>query len=105
MYAIVEMGGKQYRIEKGITLNVDKINVDQSDEIAIEKVLMFVDDDDNILIGKPYLSNVKVTASVLGMMKGSKVRGVKFKKRKNYTRTLGYRHDYLQLKINELSMI
>ena len=102
MYARVEFGGKQYRVEKDITLNVDKVE-NQAENITLDKVLMYVDGD-KVMIGKPYLSNVKVSAQNIGVIKGKKVRGIKFKKRKNYTRTLGHRQDYLQLKISDLSL-
>jgi len=100
MYAIIEFGGKQYKVEKDMTINVDKVE-NQGETITLDKVLMYADGD-NVMIGKPYLSNVKVTAKNCGSVKGDKVRGIKFKKRKNYTRTLGHRQNYLQLKINDL---
>lgn len=103
MYAIVEIGGKQYRVEKDMTLNVEKIKSATSDKITLDKVLMYVDGE-NVMIGTPYLNNVRVAASVLGVVKDDKVRGVKFKKRKNYTRTLGFRAQLLQLKIQELTV-
>jgi large subunit ribosomal protein L21 len=103
MYAIVEIGGKQYRVEKDMTINVSKLSTD-GDELKIERVLLCADGE-NVLIGQPYLENVKVTASVIGDIKGKKVRGVKFKKRKNYTRTLGYRPEYTTLKINEVAIV
>jgi large subunit ribosomal protein L21 len=101
MYAIIEVNGKQYKVEKDITINVDTID-DKRETITLDKVLMFADGD-KVMVGQPYLKNVKVTAKNLGVIRGKKVRGVKFKKRKNYTRTLGHRQDYLQLKINDLS--
>jgi large subunit ribosomal protein L21 len=102
MYAIIEIGGKQYRVEKDITISVEKID-DQNETVTLNKVLMYADDD-KVMLGQPYLSNVKITAKNLGVIKGEKVRGIKFKKRKNYTRTLGHRQQYLQLKINDLSI-
>lgn len=101
MYAIIEIGGKQYRIEKDIILSIDKLK--NNENPSIDKVLLYVDDN-NVMIGQPYLTNVSVDAEVLGTVKGRKVRGIKFKKRKNYTRTLGHRQQYLQLKINNLSL-
>ena len=101
MYAIIEVNGKQYKVEKDITINVDTID-DNRETITLEKVLMFADGD-KVMVGQPYLDNVKVTAENLGVIRGKKVRGIKFKKRKNYTRTLGHRQDYLQLKISEVS--
>jgi large subunit ribosomal protein L21 len=59
-------------------------------------------DGDNVKVGAPYLENSKVKAKNIGEVKGEKVRGIKFKKRKNYTRTLGHRQQYVQLKINEI---
>ena len=101
MYAIVEISGKQYRVEKDITINVNKIQ-DSSEELKIDKVLLYVDEE-NVLIGQPYLDNVTVTATVLGDIKGKKGRGIKFKKRKNYTRTFGFRPEYTQLKIDQVT--
>lgn len=100
MYAIVEIAGKQYKVEKDVIVNVDRLkNADEN--ITIEKVLLYSNEGD-IRVGQPYLDNVKVKAEILGEIKGKKVQGVKFKKRKNYTRTLGHRPLYSQLKISEL---
>ena len=65
-------------------------------------MLLYVDEE-NVLIGQPYLDNVTVTATVIGDIRGKKVRGIKFKKRKNYTRTFGFRPDYTQLKIVQVT--
>lgn len=101
MYAIVEIGGKQYKVEKDMVLNVDRTLHGKTDKLAIEKVLMLVDGE-KILVGRPYLNNVKVSAAILKEINGKKVRGIKFKRRKNYTRTLGFRPRYLQVKIQDL---
>jgi large subunit ribosomal protein L21 len=101
MYAIIEVNGKQYKVEKDTLINVDTID-EKKETVTLDKVLMFADGD-KVMIGKPYLNNVKITAKNLGVAKGKKVRGIKFKKRKNYTRTLGHRQSYLQLKISDLS--
>jgi large subunit ribosomal protein L21 len=103
MYAIVEIGGKQYKVAKDMILDVDKVADSNTQDINIEKVLMYVDGD-KVVVGKPYLSNVAITAKVLGEIKGKKVHGIKFKKRKNYTRNVGHREQYLQVKIEQLSI-
>jgi large subunit ribosomal protein L21 len=103
MYAIVEISGKQYRVEKDETLNVDKLDKKANDDLVIDKILL-VSNGDTVLIGQPYLKNVKVTAKVLGDVKGDKVRGIKFLKRKRFTRTMGHRQNYSQIKINELTV-
>jgi large subunit ribosomal protein L21 len=101
MYAIIEIAGKQYKIEKDSVLNVDRLEKAENN-ITIDKVLLYSNDGD-IRVGKPYLNNVQVKAEVLGELKGNKVLGIKFKKRKNYTRTVGHRAIYSQLKISDVT--
>jgi large subunit ribosomal protein L21 len=103
MYAIVEISGKQYKVQNEATISVDKLSAEKDMSITLDKVLLYADGE-NILIGQPYLTNVKIEAKSLGNIKGIKVRGVKFKRRKNYTRTKGHRQHLSQLKINSISM-
>jgi len=100
MYAIVEIAGKQYKIEKDAVINVDRLKKSENN-ITIDKVLLYSNNND-IRVGSPYLSNVQVKAEILGEVKGNKVLGIKFKKRKNYTRTVGHRAIYSQLKISDV---
>ena len=86
-----------------LPIYVDRLETKENENMIIDKVLLFADGE-NVLIGEPYLNNVKVQATVLGEIKGKKVRGIKFKKRKNYTRTLGHRQTFSQLKISDLSV-
>ena len=102
MYAIVEISGKQYRVEKDKTIEVDRLGVG-ADTMTIDKVLLCANGD-TVMVGQPYLSNVKISATVLGGIKGKKVVGVKFKKRKNYTRTKGERAELTRLKIGEIAV-
>jgi large subunit ribosomal protein L21 len=102
MYAIVEIGGKQYKVEKDMILDVEKVGDKETNSISFETVLMSVDGD-SIKLGKPYIEGAVVKATVLDVIKGKKVHGVKFKKRKNYTRTVGHRHQYLRVKIEDLT--
>lgn len=103
MYAIVEIAGKQYKVEKDQTISVELLDKQENETFDIEHVLM-VAGDGSTTVGKPYVQGAKVTAQCLGSIKGEKVRGIKFKQRKNYTRTLGHRQNYSQLKITELSL-
>lgn len=102
MYAIVEIGGKQYKVEKGMSIDIEKIKAEPETSITLDKVLMVVDGE-KVNVGKPYVSGASVKASVVSELKGKKVLGVKFKKRKNYTRTVGHRPLYLTIKIDELT--
>lgn len=101
MYAIVEMGGKQYKVEKDKTIAVDLLQANNDETLTIDKVIMVVDGD-KILVGQPYLSNVQVKAKVAGMVRGQKVRGIKFRKRKNYTRTIGHKQPYTSITIVDM---
>ena len=101
MYAIVEIAGKQYKVEKDMVVNVDKLQKSEGD-MTIEKILMFANGED-VRIGQPYLKDIKITAKLIGSIKGKKVRGIKFRRRKNYTRTKGHRQNYTQLKISEMT--
>ncbi len=102
MYAIVEIAGKQYKIEKDAIVNVDRLKKAESN-IILDKVLLYSNNDD-VRIGKPYLNNVQIKAEIIGEIKGNKVSGIKFKKRKNYTRTIGHRAVYSQLKISDVTV-
>lgn len=103
MYAIVEIKGKQYKVEKDATIDVDALNATEGGEIIFDKILLLANGD-KVMIGQPYLENVKITAHVVGALKGEKVRGVKFGKRKRYERTLGHRRRLSRLQIKELSV-
>jgi large subunit ribosomal protein L21 len=100
MYAIVEISGKQYKLEKDAIVNVDRLKTAEKD-LILDKVILYSNDGE-VKVGQPYLQDVRVKAEILGEVKGNKVLGIKFKKRKNYTRTIGHRAQYSQLKINEV---
>lgn len=103
MYAIVEISGKQYKVAKDQTVYVDKFD-EKEGEVTLDKVLMIVDGDKSV-VGKPYLANVKISAKVVGVARGKKVRGIKFKKRKNYTRTIGHAPLFTELKISDVAVL
>jgi large subunit ribosomal protein L21 len=103
MYAIVEIAGKQYKVEKDTKINVDKLDKNANDDLVIDRVLL-VANGETVLIGQPYVKNAKITAKVIGDVKGDKVKGVRFGKRKRFTRTIGHRQNYSQIVISELSV-
>ena len=72
---------------------MDKLDQEASSDLVIDKVLLFANGE-NVIVGQPYLKNVKITAKVIGDMKGDKVRGIKFGKRKRRERTIGHRQNY-----------
>ena len=82
MYAVIESGGKQHKVEKGMTLPVDLLKDEPGTKITFDNVLLYVDDD-NVEIGQPYLSNVKVTAEVVDVVKSEKISILRFRRRKH----------------------
>ncbi|RME89875.1 MAG: 50S ribosomal protein L21 [Candidatus Hydrogenedentota bacterium] len=98
MLAIVEVGGKQYRVQENQTVYVELTDKEPGSEIQLEKVLMVIDGE-KTEIGKPYLNGVFVKAKVLSEEKGPKVRGFKYKRRKNYRRSWGHRQKYHKLQV------
>ena len=101
MFAIVETGGKQYRVAPGDVIQVEKLPVEEGAQVELEKVL-FLARDDGVKVGAPYLEGSRVKAQVLRHGKGRKIIVMKFKKRKNYRRKRGHRQLFTELKITEI---
>lgn len=102
MYAIIETGGKQYRVAEGDVLKVEKLEANKGAALELPKVLM-VADGDTVQVGKPYLDTAKVTAEVRAQGKGEKVRIIKFKRRKHHLKRQGHRQAFTELKITNIS--
>ncbi len=100
-YAVIQTGGKQYRVSEGDTLKIEKCAVESGQPLVFDKVLMS-QADDAITLGKPYVDGYTVSAEVLEHGLGKKITGVKFKRRKNYKREFGHRQPYTLVKINKL---
>lgn len=100
MYAIIETGGKQYRVEEGDEIDVELLHTEGS--MKFEKVLL-VHDGKAPIIGKPHLAKCAVHAEVIGQAKGPKVIAFKYKKCKNSRRTVGHRQKYSRVKITKIS--
>jgi len=103
MFAVIETGGKQYRVTPGDLLRVERLDIKEGDLIKIEKVLA-VGDGKDISLEKKALEKAKVLAEVIGHGKSDKVTVFKMKRRKNYRRTRGHRQPYTQIKIKEIKL-
>ena len=103
MYAVIESGGKQHKVELGQVLEVDLIKVESGADHAFENVMLYVDGDD-VQIGQPYLENAKVVAEIVEEMKGEKVSILRFRRRKHSMRKIGHRQRYTQIKIKEINV-
>lgn len=102
MYAIIETGGKQYRVAEGDLVTVEKLDADQGATLDLPRVLMLAEGD-SVQMGKPYLDGAKVTAEVAAHGKHDKVHIVKFKRRKHHLKRQGHRQCFTQLKITSIS--
>ena len=98
MYAVIQTGGKQYRVAEGETLRVEKLSANTGDKLSFSP-LLFADDGGNVQIGKPNVSGIKVEAEVLGQGLGDKILIFKYQRRKSYRRKTGHRQPFTALKI------
>ncbi len=99
MYAIIETGGKQYRVQEGDEIDVELLGTEG--EVKFDKVL-FLHDGTAPKIGLPHLAKCAVHAEVIGVAKGPKVIAFKYKRCKNYRRTVGHRQKYSRVKIKKI---
>ncbi len=100
MYAVIETGGKQYRVQEGDIIDVELLGSDQN--VAFDKVL-FLHDGNAPKVGLPHLPECTVQAELVGEVKGPKVIAYKYKRRKNYRRTVGHRQRYSRIKITKIA--
>jgi len=101
MYAIIETGGKQYKVTSGDSISVDKISAGAGSDVTLDKVLVVSKDAKNT-IGTPYISGAEVRAEVVGSGKGKKIIVHKQRPRKVYRKTNGHRQQYTTLKIKDI---
>ncbi len=102
MYAIIETGGKQYRVEKGDLVDIELLEEKKEGLITFKNVLL-LHDGSTARIGNPYVSNSSVTGELVKEVLGAKVVSYKYKQRKNYRRKVGHRQKYLKVKITNIS--
>lgn len=102
MYAIVKTGGKQYRVETGATIYVERLEVPVGGKVTLGDVLL-VGSGDEVRVGTPRVETASVTGTVLDQGRDRKVRVFKFKKRKHYRRTRGHRQSFTALRIDTIN--
>jgi large subunit ribosomal protein L21 len=102
MYAVIETGGKQYKVAVGDTLRVEKLAAAAGGEVKLDKVLM-VADGDKMNVGVPHIAGASVTAAVKAEGRGDKVMIFKFRRRKHYRKTQGHRQSYTEIEITGIN--
>lgn len=102
MYAVIQTGGKQYRVTEGSKLRIEKLDVEAGATVDFDKVLM-VSDGNEVTIGKPYVDGGKVTAEVLNQARAKKIEIIKFRRRKHYRKRMGHRQYYTEIRVTGIS--
>jgi large subunit ribosomal protein L21 len=101
MYAVIQTGGKQYRVAPGETIEIEKLPWEVGSQLELHSVLAVQKDPDQLLTGEQ-VANAKVLATIIAHGRGEKVRVFKFKRKKQYKRTIGHRQDYTAVKVTEI---
>lgn len=101
MYAIIATGGKQYRVQEGDVLFVEKLNVEADSTVELNEVLA-VSKDGKLTVGSPVIEGAKVTATVVKHGKAKKIIVFKYKPKKDYRRKQGHRQPYTQIRIEKI---
>jgi len=101
MRAIIETGGKQYRVVPGQRLRVERLHAEPGDQVELDRVL-FVEDDGKVTVGNPIIAGAKVTAHVLSQPRGPKLTVFKFKAKIRYRRKTGHRQEQTELRIADI---
>ena len=100
MYAIIKTGGKQYQVEEGKVISVEKLIAEQGDEVTFDDVLLVSGED--VKIGKPNVEGAKVVGVVLEQGKEAKIRIFKYKDKSNYRRRQGHRQPFTKVQIKKI---
>ena len=101
MYAVINTGGKQYRVSPGQEIKLEKLKAEIGDVVTFDKVLL-TSDGENVKVGRPYLENSKVTGRVSRQGKNRKIVVFKYKRRKGYRRTQGHRQSFTLVNIENI---
>ena len=104
VYAVIETGGKQYRVAAGDVIEVERLKAEAGEQVEIDRVLM-LGGDEGISIGAPTVDGAKVVATVAAHFRGPKIRVFKMKPKKRYRRTMGHRQELTRLKIDTIQTV
>ena len=102
MYAVIKSGGKQYRVQEGQTLKLEKLEVPTGDTVEFDEVLL-VGSDDDVKVGAPLVDGAKVSAEIVAHGRADKVRIIKFRRRKHHMKRQGHRQHYTEIEITGIA--
>ncbi|MBK1700924.1 50S ribosomal protein L21 [Thiococcus pfennigii] len=102
MYAVIQTGGKQYRVAEGDRLRVEKLAAEAGEHVELDRVLLVADGED-VTFGKPFIEGGKVTATVQAHGRAKKVKIIKFRRRKHHLKRQGHRQWFTELRITGIT--
>ena len=102
MYAIIQSGGRQIRVEPGAVVTVDHVSSEPGQEITFSEVLLVEKEGGDVVAGAPFVANARVVGTVAAQERGPKIRVFKKKRRKGFRRTKGHRADLTRVRITEI---
>lgn len=103
MYAVIETGGKQYKVKEGQVIRIEKLDLEAGEDVIFDKILAVINGDKSEF-GQPFLENASIEASVLRNGKDRKITIFKYKPKKNYRRKLGHRQPFTEVKIEKIKI-
>ena len=101
MYAVIQTGGKQYRVKSGEQLKVELLSAEIGATVSFDRVLM-LGEGDGVRVGAPFLDGAAVKATVVAQGRGEKIRIFKLRRRKHFAKTQGHRQGYTEVRIDEI---
>jgi large subunit ribosomal protein L21 len=104
MFAIVEAGGRQEKVEPGVVVVVDRVEADPGSEITFDRVLLIETADGGVVTGQPYVAGASVTGVIEAQARGRKIRVFKMKRRKHYRRTRGHRTEQTRVRVTSINV-
>ena len=104
MYAVVETGGKQYRVAPGQTVITERLPIEVGEKVTLERVLIVARDEEAVLVGKPVVEGAKVHATVVAQDRGPKIIVFKYKAKERYRNKTGHRQARTHLRIEEIEV-
>ena len=102
MYAVIESGGKQYRVAEGDTLKIETLVANPGDSIDFDKVLA-IGEGEKLQVGQPYVDGGKVSATIVDHGRHKKIKIIKFRRRKHHMKQMGHRQNYTEVKITKIA--
>jgi large subunit ribosomal protein L21 len=102
MYAVIVTGGKQYRVEEGEVLRIERLAAEEGASVEFDRVLM-VGEGSEVVVGTPVVEGARVAATVRAHGRGEKIRIIKFRRRKHYMRRQGHRQNYTEIQVTGIA--